>query len=72
MTRASVLAALAGALAAVAIVELATARRTARRPQRIARAARALARRLGAARGPRPAGSARASTRRDWTPAWGR
>jgi len=56
VTRASVLAALAGALAAVAIVELATARRTARRPKPIARAARALARRLGAARGDTPGG----------------
>jgi len=56
MTRASILAALAGALAALAIVELATARRPALRARRIARAALALARGLGAARGNAPGG----------------
>jgi len=54
VTRDGLLAALAGALAAAGIVELAFARRTrrARRWDRLARAARALARRIGAGRSP--------------------
>jgi tight adherence protein C len=58
MTGASILAALAGVLAAAGIVELAAARRPGRRPKRIAIGARALARRLGAARPNAPGGLA--------------
>jgi len=58
MTRAAILAALAGALAAAAIVELAATRRPAHQLGRIAPAARALARRLGAERPNAPGGLA--------------
>src|SRR5688500_10097342 len=59
MTRAWILAALAGALAAGGIVELAAvSRRPGRRARRIAALARALVRRLGAARSSAPRGLA--------------
>jgi tight adherence protein C len=58
MTRASILALLAGALAAGGIVELAAARRSGRPARRIARGARALARRFGTARQKAPRGLA--------------
>jgi tight adherence protein C len=58
MTRASFLAAIAGALAAGGIVELAAARRPAVRPKWIARYARGVARRLGAAGRSAPGGLA--------------
>jgi tight adherence protein C len=58
VTRAWILAALAGALAAGGIVELAAARRPGRRSRRIAAVGRALVRRLGAARRNAPGGLA--------------
>jgi tight adherence protein C len=58
MSRASILAALAGVVAAGGFVDLAAARRPGRRPRRIASVARALARRLGAARRDAPGGLA--------------
>jgi tight adherence protein C len=58
MTRAWILAALAGALAAGGIVELAAARRPVRRPRRITAAARRLTRRIGARRAGVPGGLA--------------
>jgi len=69
MTRASVIAALAGMLAAYAIVELAATRRAGRRPGPGARTMRLIARRLGAARPhaggrPEPAGVGAMDVRR--------
>ena len=58
MTRSWILAALAGALAAGGIVDLASARRPRTRPMRLARLARALARRLGGVRPNAPGGLA--------------
>lgn len=58
MTRAWILAAVAGALTAAGIVELAAARRPSRRPRRLAGLVRALARRLGGARRNAPGGLA--------------
>ncbi len=58
MTRAWILAAIAGVLAAAGIVELASARRPAVRPRWIARYARVVARRLGAAGRSAPGGLA--------------
>lgn len=58
MTRAAVLAAFAGALAAAAIVELAAIRRPTLRGRRIAASARAVVRRLGARRRSAPGGLA--------------
>jgi tight adherence protein C len=56
VTRAWILAAIAGALAAGGIVELAAARRPARRAKRVGGLARSLARRLGAGRRSAPGG----------------